>query len=145
MADVIRTVMVEFRAQGEGFSINDPEVGAMSVGLCGTARGVFRGGERRPCRRRRRHRPAAGGEFGCCELRKMYFLPEARGHGIGARLLSQCLRAARGFGYRVCYLETATGMTGAQGLYARAGFVRSGRPVGATGHFGCDRYFALEL
>jgi putative acetyltransferase len=59
--------------------------------------------------------------------------------------LNQCLRAARGFGYRVCYLETASGMTDAQRLYAKAGFAPLPKPVGATGHFGCDRYLALEL
>ncbi|MGQ0445179.1 MAG: hypothetical protein ACT4O2_08675 [Beijerinckiaceae bacterium] len=56
-----------------------------------------------------------------------------------------CLRAARGFGYRICYLETLIGMDSAQSLYARAGFRPMKAPLGATGHFGCDRYFALEL
>ena len=48
--------------------------------------------------------PLAGGAFEACELRKMYFLPAARGHGMGALLLRHCIRVARGFGYQICYL-----------------------------------------
>ena len=80
-----------------------------------------------------------------CELRKMYFLGEARGQGQGRRLLQHCIEAARRLGYRRCYLETLTGMDAAQHLYSDAGFRKLCGPLGATGHFACDRYFALEL
>ena len=53
--------------------------------------------------------------------------------------------AARQFGYRRCYLETLTGMDAAQHLYVAAGFKALCGPLGATGHFACDRYFALDL
>jgi putative acetyltransferase len=89
--------------------------------------------------------PLDGGEPDVCELRKMYFLPEARGRGVGAAMLDTCLDAARRLGYRRCYLETLTGMDAAQRLYARAGFRRIDGAMGATGHFGCDRYFLLDL
>jgi putative acetyltransferase len=89
--------------------------------------------------------PLAGGEPGVCELRKMYLLREARGCGYGRRLLEHCLEAARALGYRRCYLETLSGMEAAQHLYAAAGFRRLCAPLGATGHFGCDRWFALDL
>ncbi|MGH8308958.1 MAG: GNAT family N-acetyltransferase [Steroidobacteraceae bacterium] len=141
----MRAVMSEFGASSAGSSINDPEVDAMSAAYSGPRAAYFvvesdgrvvgGGGVG----------PLAGAAFEICELRKMYFLPEARGHGTGERLLRHCLRAARGFGYRICYLETLTGMDSAQSLYARAGFKPMKAPLGATGHFGCDRYFALEL
>ncbi len=142
---ILRTVMTELGVTGAGSSIGDAEVSAMwaaysvprAAYFVVESEGRLVGGAGIG--------PLQGGAFELCELRKMYFLPEARGHGTGARLLNQCLRAARGFGYRVCYLETATSMKDAQRLYAKSGFRQLPKPVGATGHFGCDRYFALEL
>ena len=87
----------------------------------------------------------AGGDFEVCELRKMYLLPDEQGQGTGARLLRHCLRVARGFGYRICYLETLERMQVARHLYERAGFRPLGKPLGATGHFSCDSWYALEL
>jgi len=89
--------------------------------------------------------PLAGGEEGVCELRKMYFLPAARGLGAGKALLARCIEEARARGYRRMYLETLTGMDAAQRLYERFGFTKLAAPLGATGHFGCDRWYALEL
>jgi len=41
-----------------------------------------------------------------CELVKMYLLPEARGIGLGKRLLEKCLNTARDYGFRRIYLES---------------------------------------
>jgi putative acetyltransferase len=86
-----------------------------------------------------------GGDAGVCELRKMYFLPEARGKGVGEALLRHCLAVAANLGYRRCYLETLTGMEGAMKLYAKVGFQPLCAPLGRTGHGGCDRWYAREL
>jgi putative acetyltransferase len=145
LAAIIRTVMPEFGAVGEGFAINDAEVDCMSkaYSVPGAAYFVVEmdgrivGGAGVA--------PLAGGEPGVCELRKMYFLEEARGLRMGERLLRQCLDTARNLGYRVCYLETLAGMEVAQHLYEKAGFRRLPGPLGATGHRGCNRFYALEL
>jgi putative acetyltransferase len=89
--------------------------------------------------------PLAGAPFEVCELRKMYLLPGARGQGSGVLLLRRCLRAARGFGYQLCYLETLAAMAAARHLYERAGFRPVAERLGASGNHGCDRWFALEL
>jgi putative acetyltransferase len=89
--------------------------------------------------------PLDGGAREVCELRKMYFLPELRGLGVGRRVLDRCLATARELGYRQCYLETLTGMDAAKRLYERTGFRRLDAPCGATGHFGCDAWYALDL
>ena len=34
-----------------------------------------------------------------CELQKMYFLPVARGRGIGTLMIDECLQTAREFGH----------------------------------------------
>jgi putative acetyltransferase len=145
MAAIIREVMPEFGACGPGFALADPEVDHLSRAhaLPGWAYFVLEqdgrllggGGIA----------PLAGGEPGVCELRKMYLLPDARGRGQGRALLQHCLETARRLGYRRCYLETLTGMDAAMRLYERAGFERLCAPLGATGHFGCDRWFALDL
>jgi putative acetyltransferase len=75
----------------------------------------------------------------------MYFLREARGGGAGGEMIETCLAAARELGYRVCYLETLTGMDAAQRLYQRYGFEKLTAPMGKTGHHGCDRWFVLDL
>ena len=75
----------------------------------------------------------------------MYFLPEARGHGMGKELLLRCLWAARAFGYRRCYLESLGAMTQAIGLYESFGFERLSAALGNTTHHGCNRYYAKSL
>ena len=89
--------------------------------------------------------PLEGADDTLCELRKMYFLPEARGHGMGRTLLQHCLKVATELGYGTCYLETLTGMDAAQHLYEAFGFRKICQPLGATGHHGCDRWYTLEL
>jgi putative acetyltransferase len=146
VAAVIRTVMPEFGADGPGFAIHDPEVSAMSAAydrpgaayfvLVDEAGRVLGGAG---------IAPLDGGRADTCELRKMYFLKELRGLGQGERMLRHCLEAARGLGYRRCYLETLTGMDAAQALYRKVGFTPLCGPEGRTGHHGCDRWFALDL
>lgn len=141
MAAVIRAVMPEFGADGPGFAIHDAEVDhlAQAYAIPGAAYyvverdGVVQGGGGVAA--------LIGGESGVCELRKMYFLPSLRGLGAGRALIAQCLSTARALGYRRCYLETLTGMAGAQHLYEATGFQRIRTPMGGTGHYSCDRYY----
>lgn len=145
MARIIRTVMPEFGATGSGFAINDPEVDWMSRAYAEARSAYFvveRDGE---VIGGGGVAPLAGGDDGTCELRKMYFLPEARGIGAGAAMMARCLQAARGFGFRQCYLETLRGMDAAMRLYERSGFRRLEAPLGATGHGGCNAFYILKL
>jgi putative acetyltransferase len=146
VAAIIRRVMPEFGADGAGFAIHDAEVDTMSAAYQRPrhvyfvveeigGRVVGGGGVA----------PLAGADSGTCELRKMYFLPEARGRGMGEAVVRRCLEAARAFGFTHCYLETLTGMNAAQRLYERLGFKRLSGPLGKTGHFSCDRWYLLEL
>ena len=137
--------MPEFGADGPGFAIHDAEVGAMSAayGRPGCAyfvvemAGQVVGGAGVA--------PLEGGDPKTCELRKMYFLPELRGRGMGAKMLRHCLRAAKELGYETCYLETLTGMDAAKHLYKKVGFKPLSKAMGNTGHFSCDAYYALRL
>ena len=145
VARIIRTVMPEFGAVGEGFAINDPEVDWMYRAYSAPRSAYFvvevggrvvgGGGVA----------PLEGGDADTCELRKMYFLPDARGLGAGRALIDRCLDAARAFGFKRCYLETLCGMDAAIRLYERTGFRRLPGPLGNTGHGGCNTCYALDL
>jgi putative acetyltransferase len=145
MAEIIRTVMPEFGASGAGFAINDPEVDWMTRAYAQPRSAYFvverdgavlgGGGVA----------PLQGGDGDTCELRKMYFLPQARGLGAGSAMMERCLQAARGFGFTHCYLETLCGMNAAMRLYERSGFRRIDAPLGATGHGGCNTFYLLDL
>jgi putative acetyltransferase len=145
VARIIRSVMPEFGASGEGFAINDPEVDWMSraYAIPRAAYFVIESGGR--VLGGGGVAPLEGGDPDTCELRKMYFLPELRGRGAGAVLMARCLDAARAFGFRRCYLETLRGMTGARKLYERSGFRLIDGPMGATGHGGCNTFYLREL
>jgi putative acetyltransferase len=80
-----------------------------------------------------------------CELQKMYFLPSARGRGIGTRMLDRCLEAATELGYTHCYLETMSYMEAATKLYARYGFKTLKSRMGDTGHYACGVHMLKEL
>jgi len=80
-----------------------------------------------------------------CELQKMYYLPEARGRGIGATMIKLCLTKARELGFEQCYLETMPQMTTAQELYKKSGFKYIGEPLGDTGHYSCPVHMLLTL
>ncbi|MFT5302151.1 MAG: putative acetyltransferase [Mariniblastus sp.] len=145
VARVIRDVMNEFQAVGDGDSIDDPEVSDMfsnyrdkrscfyvitlddSVVGCG---GIA---------------PLSIGDKVTCELRKMCFLPPMRGLGLGRRLLMTLLIEARKRGYNKCYLETLDRMWGANELCRKNGFTLLEKPLGNTGHSSRDRWYLLKL
>ena len=125
VAHVIRTVMPRYGASGPGFALHDPEVAAMSAAysrprtrylVVETQGRVVGGGG---------VAPLDGGDGSTCELKKMYFLDEARGLGLGRALLERLLDDARALGFSRMYLETLTGMDEAMKLYGKLGFTKS--------------------
>lgn len=80
-----------------------------------------------------------------CELQKMYFLPEARGVGLGSKMMTICLEQAKNFGFEKCYLETMPYMEDARKLYKKFGFKMLEKPMGNTGHFSCNVWMIKDL
>jgi len=80
-----------------------------------------------------------------CELQKMYFLPEARGIGLGSKMMVTCLQKAKEFGFEQCYLETLPYMEDARKLYKKVGFKDLDSRMGDTGHYSCNLWMLKDL
>ena len=80
-----------------------------------------------------------------CELQKMYFMPEARGKGLGSEMMAKCLNFAKQSGFDHCYLETMPYMDDARKLYKKVGFKSIEKPMGNTGHYSCTVWMLKDL
>lgn len=89
--------------------------------------------------------PLANYNGNVCELQKMYFLGEARGRGLGKKMIDLCLEKAKEYGYDQCYLETMPYMEAARNLYKKSGFYYIDAPMGNTGHSSCPVWMLKEL
>ncbi len=74
-------------------------------------------------------RPMA--EAGCCEMKRLFVAPAARGSGLGAALVRALIAAAQARGYREIRLDSLPFMVEAIALYRREGF-REVAPYHAT-------------
>ncbi len=145
IADVIKAVLIEYKADPKTTFLGDPAINTMYynyqvphaayfvaeidnriVGGCGINK-------------------LDGGEPGICELQRMFLLPEARGKGIGRLLMNTCVQKAKALGFDEIYLESLTQMTEAIRLYERSGFNLITEPKGNTGHGGCNVFMTLNL
>jgi putative acetyltransferase len=151
VARLIRDVMPTFGAKGPGFAIVDPEVDDMFTAYQAPRSGYFVVVRSEPRTAQETvvggggYAPLVGADERTCELRKMYFMPEVRGLGLGQKVLAQCLALAHRAGFAQMYLETLEAMSQARALYERNGFVRLERPMGDTGHFGCNSFYLRAL
>jgi putative acetyltransferase len=84
-------------------------------------------------------------EGNVCELQKMYFMPEARGKGLGSEMMQKCLSFAKQVGFEQCYLETLPYMKDARKLYRKVGFKSLDKPLGDTGHYSCTEWMIKDL
>jgi putative acetyltransferase len=89
--------------------------------------------------------PTEGLPEDTCELVKMYLLPEARGTGLGSKMISLCLEQAKQYGFSNVYLETMNELKAALKVYERMGFAYLDGPMGNSGHFGCPLWMLRSL
>jgi putative acetyltransferase len=89
--------------------------------------------------------PTEGLPDGVCELVKMYLLKQARGQGLGRRLIDVALLYAKEEGYHTVYLETMPELRKAVSVYEKFGFEYLPGPMGNSGHFGCNVWMKKEI
>jgi putative acetyltransferase len=89
--------------------------------------------------------PTDGLPADTCELVKMYLLSEARGQGLGKLLIEKCLQFAKTEGYKNVYLETMPELKNALKVYEKLGFQYLDKPMGNSGHFGCDLWMMAPI
>ena len=76
------------------------------------------------------------------EVRKMYFLPELRGRGLGRAMLDRMVSFARENGIKTLTLETASVLKEAVRLYERFGFTPDASLLRTHR---CDAAYRLDL
>lgn len=145
MAAVIRSVLVEMGAPKQGTAYADKSLDMMfetyqaercCYYVVTDGERVLGGGGIAPLENGPEH---------VCEFQKMYFLPEARGKGLGKALLEQSLKQAVDFGFSQSYIETLPSMQAAQKLYKACGFEYLDGPMGGTGHTSCTVWMLKDL
>lgn len=145
LADLIRKTLMELGVPKVGTAFEDPELDNMSAAydypraayFVIEEEGVVIGGAGIA--------PLAGEDKRFCELQKMYFLPQARGKGLGKKMIKRCLSFAKANKFNLCYIETLPTMEAAQKLYVKTGFTYLDAPMGNTGHTSCNVWLKKEL
>lgn len=142
---IIKSVGAEFGAIGDGFGPSDDEVLAMSQHYVAENRSgywvatlggkIVGGGGIAPF----------NSSDSICELKKLFLLPESRGHGLGKALATQCLAFAKQQGFTHCYLDTLSNMSTAVRLYESLGFEHLPSAMPGTEHNGCDVWMLKTL
>ena len=80
------------------------------------------------------------------KLRLLILDPKARGHGIGKRLVDECIAHARALGYRKLTLWTQSTLLAARQIYRNAGFsLVSTEPHNSFGVALVGEYWELKL
>ncbi len=82
---------------------------------------------------------------GTCELVKLYLHKDARGTGLGKKLLNTAMQWAKENGYTQVYLESMPELSKAVTIYENVGFKRIHQPLGNSGHCGCDIWMVKNL
>ena len=145
LENILRSVMIEFKVPKRGTALCDPELNKMSdaynrsksIYFIIERRGKIFGGAGIA--------PLKNSEENICELQKMYFLGDARGIGLGKKMIKKCIDIARRYKYDKCYIETMYNMKSAQKLYLSEGFIYIDKPLGNTGHSSCPVWMIKNL
>ncbi len=143
--DIIEKIMSEFKVDSGTTILGDPTVNTMyenfqkerAVYYIAEEAGKILGGAG--------VNQLDGTTENICELQRMFLINEARGKGIGKKLMELSLEAAKNFKYEKIYLETLDDMVEARRLYLKSGFLFIDKPLGNTGHCGCNTWMEKLL
>lgn len=145
IADIITAIMKEFKDDPKGTIVEDPTLHTMYENYNNNNGVYYIAVEDEKILGGAGINQLAGVSEKVCELQRMFLLPESRGKGIGQKLMDMCIDAAKDSGYEKIYLETLDNMESARKLYLKSGFEFIDKPLGNTGHCGCNTWMVLEL
>ena len=145
IAQVVRDVLIEHNVPKVGTAYADPSLNFMFENYSEEKSAYFIVEEEGKLIGGAGIAPLENGPIEICELQKMYLLSDARGLGVGAKLMEVCLEKARQLGFKKCYLETVDYLKDAQKLYKKSGFEYLQGPLGNTGHSACEVWMLKEL
>ncbi|MDR6300941.1 GNAT family N-acetyltransferase [Mesonia maritima] len=89
--------------------------------------------------------PTEGLPEACAELVKFYIAKEARGKGLGKKLMEASIASALQFGYRELYLESLPEFSNAVSWYKKLGFKTLDARLGNSGHSSCNIWMLKPL
>ena len=145
LAKVIRDALTEFGANKPGTVYFDPTTDALyelfrakgAFYYVATINGELVGGAG--------IFPTENLPAGTCELVKLYLKASARGTGLGKKLMHKAMEWAKLNGYDQIYLESMPELSKAVSIYENVGFTRIQKPLGNSGHCGCDIWMTKKL
>ena len=89
--------------------------------------------------------PTEGLPNNTCELVKMYLHPSARNIGLGKKMIQFCMASAKQLGFTKLYLETLPELNKAVKVYENLGFQYLDKPLGNSGHTGCNIWMIQDV
>ncbi|WP_417431145.1 GNAT family N-acetyltransferase [Halpernia sp.] len=89
--------------------------------------------------------PTEGLPENCAELVKFYLDKNARGKGIGKALMEKSIEFAKNMGYSSIYIESLPEFSTAVSIYEKQGFNYLEKPLGNSGHSGCNLWMLKKL
>jgi putative acetyltransferase len=89
--------------------------------------------------------PTKGLPSGCAELVKYYVAGDVRGTGVGRQLYEKSEAFAIAKGFENLYIESTPDFSQAVRIYEKIGYKMLDKPLGDSGHFGCDIWMLKAL
>lgn len=89
--------------------------------------------------------PTEGLPENCAELVKFYIDKDFRGKGLGKMLMEEIIDFAKKSGYQSIYLESLPEFSTAVSIYEKQGFTYLEKPLGNSGHSGCNLWMIKDL
>ncbi len=145
LAKIIRSCFDDFKVPTPGTVYEDPStdnlyelfhepnsalfVAELNGALCGCC-GIF---------------PTEGLPEKCAELVKFYIDKNFRGKGLGKKLMEESIEFAKKSGYESIYIESLPEFSTAVSIYEKQGFVYLEKPLGNSGHSGCNLWMIKHL
>ena len=80
----------------------------------------------------------------CCELQKLYLMDDAKGGGLGYKMMKFIENRAKEKGFKRIYLETHTNLKAAIHIYEKTGYTRIEKPDCVV-HSTMDRFYIKNL